>query len=83
KKLGFNPKSSEEKLKEPVEIYEIDEYKAYVQHCSDYKYHMENGIKDFLKRGVESDYLDYWLFVLLHLNNAWRAINIRKFPVCR
>lgn len=61
------------------DIYSMDTYIKLVNHISDYKFHLNNSIEDFNKRGSNSDYGDYWLYVLLHLNNAWRAKDVRAF----
>ncbi|MGE7931316.1 hypothetical protein [Viridibacillus arvi] len=59
--------------------YTSEEYHSILKHISNFTLHFRNSLEDFEKRGINSDYADYWLYVLLHLNNAWRSSDIRKF----
>jgi len=74
-------------------IYEYEMYKKIYNYTKDISLHKEKAIKDTLKeisidgesRNVKYQknvkyYASSWLYVLLHLNNAWRHSDVIKFP---
>jgi len=65
-------------------IYEYEEYKKVYNYTKDISLHKERTIKDTLQEinmGEKPKYLaSSWLYVLLHLNNAWRHSDVVTFP---
>jgi len=61
------------------DTYTSEQYHTILKHMANFKHHFHRSIEDYKKRGTYSDYADFWLYVLLHLNNAWRAADIRNF----
>lgn len=65
-------------------IYEYEEYKNIYNYTKDISLHKERTIKDTLleiEMGKKPKYLaSSWLYVLLHLNNAWRHSDVVTFP---
>lgn len=65
-------------------IYEYEEYKNIYNYTKDISLHKERTIKDTLQEinmGGKPKYLaSSWLYVLLHLNNAWRHSDVVTFP---
>lgn len=68
-------------------IYEFDVYKKVYNYAKDISLHKTRAIKDVIKefsvvegtRNIEH-YSSSWLYVLLHLNNAWRHSDVITFP---
>lgn len=64
-------------------IYSVDEYLSLVNYCKDISAMKKKAIRDIysLLSQKEYEYLDsVWLYVLLHLNNAWRHQDVVNFP---
>lgn len=76
-----NEKSSESQEKS---IYSYQEYKQVFNYVKNIFLHKEHAITEILQEistGKKSKYLaSSWLYVLLHLNNAWRHSDIITFP---
>lgn len=60
-------------------IYSFEEYAKVFDYCADIKSRVNISIKEIEKQGTYK-YLSTWLYVILHLNNAWRNGNIIDFP---
>ena len=80
-----NPYKSKQESKDKS-IYEYEEYKNVYNYAKDISLHKERSIKDTLleiktRKKPKSKYLaSSWLYVLLHLNNAWRHSDVVTFP---
>ncbi len=65
-------------------IYAYEEYKKLYEFLSDCKVHKERALQDAIREiegQVCSYYASSWLYVLIHLNNAWRHADvIMLFP---
>lgn len=75
------------KEKQDKSIYEFEVYKKLYNYSKNIYLHKERAIKDTLKEisksGKKGDVMYYassWLYVLLHLNNAWRHSDVIMFP---
>lgn len=76
--------SSSNKSKQK-EIYDLDEYIRLCYFIADNNYHKERAlqvIKELYmkKSSTYIDYISYWLYVLIHLNNGFRKSTIIDFP---
>ncbi|MFS1517386.1 hypothetical protein V1503_13120 [Bacillus sp. SCS-151] len=65
-------------------VYEYEVYKEVYRYAKNLSLHKERAIRDTLreisgKRKIKY-YATSWLYVLLHLNNAWRHSDIITFP---
>lgn len=75
-----------EKEEKDKSIYEYEIFKKLFNYAKDISIHKERTIKDTLniiagKKPRElKHYASSWLYVLLHLNNAWRHSDVIKFP---
>lgn len=72
---------------EEKSIYEYGVYKKLYNYAKDISLHKERAINDIFEEIVtegEKRKIKYlsssWLYVLLHLNNAWRNSDILEFP---
>ncbi|MFJ6267666.1 hypothetical protein ACIQGW_22165 [Lysinibacillus xylanilyticus] len=72
---------------EEKSVYEYEVYKKLYNYAKDIILHKERAINDIFEEiatGGEKRKIKYlsscWLYVLLHLNNAWRNSDIIKFP---
>ncbi|MFD1036926.1 hypothetical protein ACFQ3N_00590 [Virgibacillus byunsanensis] len=64
-------------------VYTFKEYKELYGFVNDVQYHKSLAIKDVRKyiKGENSIYYaSSWLYVLIHLNNAWRHGDVIEFP---
>jgi hypothetical protein len=65
-------------------IYKYEEYKEVFNFAKNIFLHKEQSIKDVMREistGKKPKYLaSSWLYVLLHLNNAWRHSDVTNFP---
>ncbi|MCZ0871247.1 hypothetical protein [Peribacillus sp. AS_2] len=64
-------------------IYRFEEYKKVYNYTKDISLHKEMAIKDTLEEistGKSQYYASSWLYVLLHMNNAWRHSDVITFP---
>lgn len=65
------------------EVYSIDEYMSLYSYVSDVFNHKKKAIfdvKNALDKKRYNNYDSVWLFVLLHMNNAWRANDCVELP---
>ncbi len=69
-------------VKKPVEkgIYEYQEYKDLLNYATNLSIHKEEAVKDVIatinKKSSPLYYASTWLYVLIHLNNAWRHSDV-------
>lgn len=64
-------------------IYSIDEYIRLIDYSKDIEKHKQRAIEDIRLqvKGENHKHRDSsWLYVLLHLNNAWRHYDVTLFP---
>jgi hypothetical protein len=61
------------------EIYDFDIYAKAFKFLSDIKLHTKNSI-DKILREKDIRYSSLWLYLMLHLNNAWRHGDTADFP---
>jgi hypothetical protein len=64
-------------------IYSIDEYIRLIDYAKDIEKHKKRAIEDIRLqiKGEGHKHRDSsWLYVLLHLNNAWRHYDVTLFP---
>ena len=94
KAFDFNKVNDPYKFEEEHQdksIYEYEVYKKLYNYTKDLSLHKERAIKDALKEiSTEGEkrkikyqakyYASSWLYVLLHLNNAWRHSDVIVFP---
>lgn len=65
------------------EIYSIDDYIMILDYVGNINLHISKSIEDAKKAIKGKSYKRYastWLYVLLHLNNAWRHHDVATFP---
>lgn len=62
------------------EIYDLNQYKDLFNFLNDTKYHIKKYFNNCLSVKEKGIYLSNWLYLTLHLNNAWRNGDINKFP---
>lgn len=60
-------------------IYDFEVYSKVFQYQTDIKMHVEKSLSEIEKSGT-CIYASTWLYVMLHLNNAWRHGDVRDFP---
>lgn len=64
-------------------IYSIEEYISLIDYTKDIVQHKKRAIEDIqlqIKKEKHSHRDSSWLYVLLHLNNAWRHYDVASFP---
>ncbi|MCC2503366.1 hypothetical protein [Bacillus cereus] len=64
-------------------IYPIDEYIALIDYAKNIPEHKKQAIVDIRSQINSEKHLhrdSSWLYVLLHLNNAWRHYDVTSFP---
>ncbi|OAA90489.1 hypothetical protein [Clostridium ljungdahlii] len=74
----FN-KRNQENRKQKKEIYDFESYTKIFKFLSDVKSHTKNSIAKMLKN-KDIRYPSVWLYLMLHLNNAWRHGDVTDFP---
>lgn len=62
------------------EVYDFMTYKKLFDFLNDVKYHKSFIFNNHLTTREKGIYLSSWLYLLLHLNNAWRNADIADFP---
>lgn len=83
---GLNsPYDKEAKTTNSKTIYTPQEYINLVDHSAFSNRHVEEAINDidFLINGETQKYRQYasaWLYILIHLTNAWRHSDVANFP---
>ncbi len=70
---SFKLKEKELKLDEIDGIYSLDQFTQYIQFTKDIKINVPRAIKSY-KNCLS------WLFILLHITNAWRKEDYYKIP---
>ncbi|CAN7272666.1 hypothetical protein [Paenibacillus sp. LjRoot56] len=78
--LRYDPSTVNDKSTDK-DIYSIENYIQLLDYVGNIKLHKLNAINDI--RNFKSNYYHYsssWLYVLLHLNNAWRHYDVTLFP---
>ena len=67
-----------------VEIYNFEEYKSLFKFLTDIDYHIDKILNGgFYKNKYDMSQMVYpsiWLYLILHLNNAWRHGDVSTFP---
>lgn len=80
----YSKRFDESKELGEVEIYEFDEYKLLFKFLTDIDYHINKILTgDFYKNKDDMGRMVYpsiWLYLILHLNNAWRHGDASTFP---
>lgn len=63
-------------------VYDYDTYMALWNYANDVEVHKKNALADFKNIGTKKHnrYDSAWLYVLAHLNNAWRHTDVTEFP---
>lgn len=74
---GYNPKEESEDSKK--DLYNFETYAKVFNYLSDVDNHISNIINEFEKRDSVV-YASTWLYLILHLNNAWRHGDCDRFP---
>ena len=81
KNIKYTTKNiDEEKYIIDNEIYSIDDFFIILNYCTNVNLHIKKGLKEIEEKGT-CKYISTWLYVCLHLNNAWRCSDIVEFPV--
>lgn len=62
------------------DIYDFNVYKSFFNFLTDIKFHITNSLNKSLSARKKGVYLSTWLYLLLHLNNAWRHGDVKNFP---
>ncbi|MGM0835879.1 MAG: hypothetical protein ACQEV7_06955 [Bacillota bacterium] len=84
-----NPYKLKKELKSEKNIYTINEYISLIDFINNLSLHKKNAIEDVyqqlekqksIKNNKSRQYDSVWLYVLLHLNNAWRHSDVTLFP---
>lgn len=60
------------------EIYGFEEYSEVFNYCTNVDMHVKKSLEE-IKQG-NYEYTSTWLYVMLHLNNAWRNGDVKSFP---
>lgn len=71
--------SSEDEIDTNDIIYDFEVYSKVFQYQTDIKTHVKNALNEIENKGT-CVYASTWLYVMLHLNNAWRHGDVRDFP---
>lgn len=82
----YDPRKLDKEHQEKT-IYEYEVYKRVYNYSKDIYLHKKRAIRGVLeeisnkgKRSKLKNYAASWLYVLLHLNNAWRHSDVVTFP---
>lgn len=78
-KEDYNKKKDEENDLNIEEVYEFETYSQVLNYCLDINLHVKKSL-DEIKKHNTAKYASTWLYVLLHLNNAWRNGDVNNFP---
>lgn len=60
-------------------IYDFEVYSEVFQYQLKLDYHVKNSLNEIFETGTAT-YASTWLYVMLHLNNAWRNGDVTDFP---
>lgn len=63
------------------DVYEFKQYKELFAFLTNIEYHQQNIFNNTLTVKEKGVYLSNWLYLILHLNNAWRNGDILNFPI--
>ncbi|MGG2119852.1 hypothetical protein AB1J99_30140 [Bacillus bombysepticus] len=82
--LNYKYGKRRKKRKKEKSIYKIEDYISLYNYTINIEMHKKKAIMD-VKRIIHGDtsysmYESAWLYMLLHLNNAWRHNDILEFP---
>ena len=77
-KKYINQRSATSKQLLSADIYSVEEYESCFKYCSNLGYHIEKSIEE-MKTKNKAKYASTWLYVLIHLNNAWRNGDVCSF----
>lgn len=61
-------------------IYDFEVYSEVFNYCTNLDMHIIFSIQE-IKNTNTVTYVSTWLYVMLHLNNAWRHGDVRDFPI--
>ncbi|EPY7705668.1 hypothetical protein OWO78_01210 [Bacillus pacificus] len=86
-----SPYKAESKKKNQVNVYTPEEYKEFFNYISDLVIHKDRAIQSvkedidkFVNGGYKNKYFNrydsVWLYMLVHLNNAWRHWDCTEIP---
>ncbi|EPY7704778.1 TPA: hypothetical protein ACGW5B_001328 [Bacillus paranthracis] len=72
-----------QKKKDPLsegeqEIYKYDIYKDLKEYVNEFDIHLEKSVRMLIEEN-DSTYASTWLYVIIHLNNAWRHGDVTSF----
>ncbi|MDM0699000.1 hypothetical protein QTH73_01135 [Clostridium perfringens] len=77
------PNPAKEKKHQPNddldEIYDFETYSSVFKYSTDVCFHKMESVKEIIEHNT-CVYASTWLYVMLHLNNAWRHGDVRDFP---
>lgn len=68
-----------DKKKQDKSIYEFEIYSEIFNYCTDLDKHIKLSLEE-IRTYNTCTYASSWLYVMLHLNNAWRHGDVRDFP---
>lgn len=74
----YDKKPSQPKKKNKT-IYDFEMYSEVFKYCTNLPFHIEKSLQS-IKEKNNILYLSVWLYVVLHLNNAWRHGDVANFP---
>ncbi|MGR5961867.1 hypothetical protein ACT7DN_09435 [Bacillus paranthracis] len=60
------------------EIYKYDIYKDLKEYVNEFDIHLEKSVRMLIEEN-DSTYASTWLYVIIHLNNAWRHGDVTSF----
>jgi hypothetical protein len=75
----FEKEKAQNSKKNDIEIYDFETYSKVFEFLSNIKYHIRNSINKILE-DKDIKYPSVWLYLMLHLNNAWRHGDVTDFP---
>lgn len=61
------------------EIYSFDVYSKVFDYCTNIEYHTQMSLNE-INLKEKCIYASSWLYVILHMNNAWRNGDVKDFP---
>jgi len=67
-------------VKNKNDIYTFQMYSKVFDFCTNLKLHTQKSLEEICINGT-CKYVSCWIYVMLHLNNAWRNGDVKEFPV--